>query len=96
LLALVEGGPFVLIAFGMLLWYTWRDIRVAEYYVRLPEFPLAYLTWIVKATKVSLLVFVFFSVVADLFNLVLLFMFIGFAVTLRRIVEQTARGEVLA
>lgn len=96
LLALVEGGPFVLIAFGMVLWYTWRDIRVAEYYVRLPEFPLAYLTWIVKATKVSLVVFIFFSVVADLFNLVLLFMLIGFAVTLRRIVEQTARGEVLA
>jgi hypothetical protein len=69
---------------------------MAEYYVRLPDFPLAYLTWIVKATKVSLIVFVFFAAVADLFNLVLLFMLIGFAVSLRRIVEQTARGEVLA
>jgi O-antigen ligase len=96
LLALVEGGPLVLIGFLMVLWYTWRDIRVAEYYTRLPEFPLSYLTWIVKATKVSLIVFVFFSAVADLFNLVLLFMLIGFAVSLRRIVEQTARGEVLA
>jgi hypothetical protein len=96
LLALVEGGPFVLIGFIVLLWYTWRDIRIAEYYVRLPEFPLAYLTWIVKATKVSLIVFVFFAIVADLFNLVLLYMLIGFAVAMRRIVEQTARGEVLA
>lgn len=96
LLALVEGGPFVLIGFGFVFWYTWRDIRIAEYYVRLPEFPLAYLTWIVKATKVSLVVFAFFALVADLFNLVLLYMLIGFAVTLRRIVEQAARGEVLA
>jgi O-antigen ligase len=96
LLALVEGGPFVLIGFIFVLWYTWRDIRIAEYYVRLPEFPLAYLTWIVKATKVSLIVFVFFALVADLFNLVLLYMLIGFAVSMRRIVEQTARGEVLA
>jgi O-antigen ligase len=96
LLALVEGGPLVLIGFLLVLWYTWRDIRVADYYVRLPDFPLAYLTWIVKATKVSLIVFMFFSAVADLFNLVLLFMLIGFAVSLRRICEQTARGEVLA
>lgn len=96
LLALVEGGPLVLIGFCLILWYTWRDIKVAEYYVRLPEFPLAYLTWIVKATKVSLIVFIFFALVADLFNLVLLYMLIGFAVTMRRIVEQTARGEVLA
>lgn len=96
LLALIEGGPLVLIGFLLVLWYTWRDVRIAEYYVRLPEFPLAYLTWIVKATKVSLVVFTFFALVADLFNLVLLYMLIGFAVSLRRIVEQTARGEVLA
>lgn len=96
LLALVEGGILVLIGFCLVLWWTWRDLRVAEYYVTLPEFPLAYLTWVVKATKVSLIVLVFFALVADLFNLVLLFMLTGFAVTLRRLCEQTARGEVLA
>jgi hypothetical protein len=96
LLALVEGGIFVLLLFLLVLWFTWRDLRIAEYYVTMPEFPLAHLTWIVKATKASLIVLTYFSLVADLFNLVLLFMLIGFAVTLRRVVEQAARGEVLA
>lgn len=96
LLAMVEGGVLAVVGFLFVLWYTWRDIKIAEHYVTLPEFPLAYLTWIVKAAKVSLVVFIFFAVVADLFNLVLLYMFIGFAVTLRRLCESTARGEVLA
>jgi O-antigen ligase len=89
LLALVEGGSFCLAGFLALLWCTWRNFRFAESYVTDPEFPLAHLAWIVKALKISLLVLVFFSLVADLWQLVILFWLVGLSIVIRRLVEQT-------
>jgi len=96
LLALVEGGPFALLGFLLLLWWTWQNLRFAESYVSEPFSPLGELSWIVKSSKVSLLVLVFFSMVADLWNLVILFMLVGFGVVTRRLVEQSMRDEALA
>jgi O-antigen ligase len=94
--ALVEGGIFCLIAFLALFWRTWRNLRMAEHYLTDPKFPLADLAWIVKSAKVGLLVLVFFSLVADLWNLVILFLLVGLGIVIRRLVEQAAYEEALA
>ncbi len=96
LLVLVEGGIFCLGGFLVLLWYTWRNFRFAESYVTDPEFPLANLAWIVKALRVSLIVLVFFSIVADLFQLVTLFWLVALSIVIRRLVEQTLVQEMPA
>jgi O-antigen ligase len=96
LLALAEGGVFVLAAYTALLWRTWRNLRIAERYLADPKFPLADMMWIVKGAKVSLLVFVFFSVFADLWQFVILFWLVGLGVVLRRLVEKAALEETLA
>lgn len=96
LLTLVEGGPFALLGFLLLMLWTWQNLRFAETYVSEPFSPLGDLEWIVKSSKVSLLVLVFFSMVADLWSLVILFMLVGFGVVARRLVEQSMREEALA
>lgn len=96
LLALIEGGVLVLLAFWALIWRTWRNLRIAEHYVFMPGFPLAELGWVVKATRVSLIIFVFFTLVADLYNLVLLFMLVGLGVVVRRQVDEVVQRQSLS
>ena len=96
LLALIEGGPIVMIAFMLLLWRTYRNLRVSEHYVTMPHFPLAELAWVVKAARISLIVFIFFTLVADLYNLVLLYMLVGFGIVIRRQVEAVVQRESLS
>ncbi len=96
ILALIEGGMFCLAAFLVLLWRTWRNLRFAEAYLSDPHFPLADLMWIVKSAKVSLIVLVFFSMFADLWQLVILFWLVGLGVVFRRLIEQAALEEALA
>jgi O-antigen ligase len=96
LLALVEGGLFCLCGFLGLLWRTWRNFRFAERYVSDPQSPLADLAWIVRAGKTSLAVLVFFSVFADLWQLVILFWLVGLSIVVQRLVEQTRLRNVPA
>ncbi|MFQ5664902.1 MAG: O-antigen ligase family protein [Candidatus Binatia bacterium] len=96
LLALVEGGAFCLTGFLVLLWRTWRNLRISEDYLSDPAFPLADLLWIVKSAKVSLVVLVFFSIFADLWQLVILFWLVGLGIVIRRMVERTALEEIVA
>lgn len=96
LLALVEGGPLAVIGFMMILWLSWRNLRIAEHYTGLPGFPLADLRWIVKSAKVSLIVFGFFTWVADLWNLVILFILVGFGIVVRRQVEIVLQRQAFA
>ncbi|MCX8072585.1 MAG: bifunctional O-antigen ligase/aminoglycoside phosphotransferase family protein [Candidatus Binatia bacterium] len=88
LLTLVEGGVFCLSAFLVLLWRTWRNFRLAEEWMSMaPPSAVTDLLWIAKAAKVSLISLAFFSLVADLWQFVLLFWLIGIGVVLRRLVE---------
>ena len=96
LLALVEGGLFCLLGFLGLLWCTWRNFREVEAYVVDPSFPLRDLSWIVKSCKISFVVLIFFSLFADLWQMVILFWLVGLGVVMRRLVEQTALQEALA
>lgn len=96
LLALVEGGPIVALLFIFLLWNTWRSLTYSLHYISLPGFPLAELSWVVKSARVSLVVFSFFTVVADLYNLVLLFLLLGISVVVRRQVEQVVQRQSLS
>jgi len=97
LLALVEGGPLCLMGFLVLLWRTWHNLRIVEHYVSVPEFPLAELYWIAKSAKTSFVVLLFFSIFADLWQLVILFWLIGLGITMRRMVEEVAFGtEIVA
>jgi O-antigen ligase len=88
LLVLVEGGFFCLTGFLVLLWQTWRNLRVCDLHMRDPSFPLAHLLWIVKSCEVSFVVLVFFSMFADLWQLVILFWLVGLGIVMRRMVEQ--------
>jgi O-antigen ligase len=96
LLALVEGGIFCLFGFLLLLWRTWRNLRYAEQYVRDPEFPLSFLYWVIRSAKVSFIVLIFFSIFADLWQLVILFWLVGLGVVMRRLVDQTLIEEAPA
>jgi len=89
ILALVEGGILCLAAFLALFWRTWQNIRLAERHCMDPDFPLAGLGWIVKGMKTSLAVLAFFSLFADLWQLVILFWLVGLSIVIRRLVEQT-------
>ena len=96
LLALVEGGIFCLGGFLVLLWQTWRDLRVCDLHMRDPSSPLAPLLWIVKSCEVSFFVLVFFSIFADLWQLVIIFWLVGLGIVMRRMVDQTEYDMSLA
>jgi O-antigen ligase len=89
LLALCEGGIFCLSGYLLLMWRTWRNIAFAERYMDDPNFPLSKnLKWVVKSTKTDFIVLVFFSIFADLWQLVIIFWLVGISIVLRRMVEQ--------
>jgi hypothetical protein len=94
-LALVEGGLLSLIAFLWLLWRTWRNLRSVKQYVSDPASPLASLKWVVDSAEVNVLVLVFFSLFADLFQLVILFWLVGLSIVIRRLAEQRVLEEAL-
>ncbi len=96
LLALVEGGIPCLAGFLVLLWRTWRNFQVSEHYLRDPAFPLADLLWIVKSCKMTFVVLIFFSLFADLWQLVILFWLVGLGMVIRRLAERTAFEQALA
>jgi len=96
LLALIEGGPLALAAFAYLLWCMWRSLTYSLHYISLPGFPLAELGWVVRAARVHLIVFTFFTLVADLYNLVILFLILGISIVVRRQVEQIVQRQSLA
>ena len=96
LLALVEGGVFCLAGFLVLLWQTWRNLRVCDAQMRDPGFPLVHLRWIVKSCEVSFVVLVFFSLFADLWQLVILFWLVGLGIVMRRLVDQSLFEQSLA
>jgi hypothetical protein len=85
-----------LIAFLIILRRTWNNFRFAETWIRAANGPLSDLLWIVKAAKASLLVLLFFSLVADLWQLVILFWLVGLGIVLRRLVERAQREEAFA
>ncbi len=96
LLVLVEGGIFCLAGFLLLLWQTWQNLRVCDLHMRDPSFPLADLLWIVKSCEVSFVVLIFFSIFADLWQLVILFWLVGLGIVMRRMVEQGVFEQSLA
>ncbi|HVM95412.1 MAG TPA: O-antigen ligase family protein [Candidatus Acidoferrales bacterium] len=91
-LALCEGGIFCLMAYMILLWRCWRNIRYAERDVDDPNTQFADLRWIVKSTKTDFVVLIFFSAFADLWQLVILYWLVGIGIVLRRMFEQAQLG----
>jgi len=96
LLTLVEGGILGLGGFLALLWCTWRNFRYAERQLPYAGYELARLSWILRSAKASFIVLVFFSLFADLWQLVILFWLVGLSIVIRRLIEQSADAEALA
>ena len=96
ILALVEGGPLCVGGFILLLWITWRSLRRSERYVEAPGSPLGEIAWVVRSAKVSLLVLVFFSALADLWQFVILYMLVGISVVVRELIIDAERRVALA
>ena len=93
ILALIEGGSVCLLVFLWLLWCTWQNLRWAESYMADPRFPMSDITWIVKGAKASFLVLIFFSLFADLWQMVIIFWLVALSVVIRRLVEHTLAVE---
>jgi O-antigen ligase len=97
LLALCEGGILCLLGYLALLWRCWRNITFAERYLDDPNFSLSRnLRWVVKSAKTDFIVLIFFSLFADLWQLVILFWLVGISIVIRRMVEQSLVQEELA
>lgn len=96
ILAVIEGGLVCLTGFLLLFWGTWKNLRFAERYVTDPRFPLAHLRWVVSSAEVNLVVLAFFSLVADLWQYVILFWIVGVGIVMRRLVEQALTRELAA
>jgi O-antigen ligase len=97
LLALCEGGVLCLLGYLLLLWRCWQNIRFGEWYLADPDVPYASnLLWIVKSMKANFIALVFFSIFADLWQLVILFWLVGLSVSVRRLVEESLLQEEFA
>lgn len=95
-LAAVEGGIVCLSGYLLILWRTWRNFRYVEPYITAPDSPLANLSWVVKSGRTTLIVMLFFSFFADLWQFVTLFLLVGLGIVLRRLVGQAAGEEAAA
>jgi len=96
LLALVEGGLVGLSGFLGLFWFTWINFRFAGRYILHRESALSSLRWILRSAIASFYVLVFFSLFADLWQLVILFWLVGLSIVLRRLVEQDIAAQAAA
>lgn len=81
--ALSEGGVFVLAAYGLLFWVTWKDLRhIRSVAHRDPEIEV----W-ASAMRVVFLLFFFYSGFADLWVNPICYVLLGLVATTRRYVD---------
>jgi len=81
--ALSEGGVFVLAAYGLLFWVTWKDLRhIRRVAHRDPEIEV----W-ASAMRVVFLLFFFYSGFADLWVNPICYVLLGLVATTRRYVD---------
>jgi hypothetical protein len=87
-----EGGLVVLSLYLLLLWTTWRDLRVvARLADRDPT-----LGHVVPAVRVVFLLYVFFAFFADLFLSPITYVLIGLVACMRRYVEGLPEARTVA
>ena len=83
MLTLVEGGLVLLTPYLVLFVVTWLMIkRTRRAAAARPDIPL---DWLVDATRTMLLIFVIFSVFAEMWHDVYLYLILGFAIVLERL-----------
>jgi len=88
MLALVEGGLLLLIPYLMLFRVTWKDLGVVR--ERAAARPDLRLGWLADGLRMTLVMFLVFSVFADVWHEVFLFLIVGLAAVLVRL---HAEGE---
>jgi O-antigen ligase len=90
LLALVEGGLLLFAAYMLLFRSVWREIRELR---RLsPQHPRLKTAWLVAATQAIFILFLIFSVFADIWHELFLYIIVGIVVTLGRLYRQDAEA----
>jgi O-antigen ligase len=87
-----EGGVFVLALYLVLFWVTWKDLQVVT---RLAHRD-ASLSHIAGALRAVFLLYMFFSIFADLFLSPITYVLIGLIVCMRRYVEGLPETEGIA
>jgi hypothetical protein len=90
--ACAEGGIFVLLAYVWLFWVTWDDLRVVQ---RLSASRDQELLAYAYAVRVIFMLYMFFSVFADLWLNPITYCMLGLIVTMKRLLEETATPEVV-
>ena len=83
LLTLVEGGLLLFIPYLLLFRRTWKELALTRH--RAAEMPGLRLRWLVDATRTVFALFLIFSLFADLWHLVFLYLIIGLAAVLARL-----------
>jgi hypothetical protein len=91
LLAMAEGGIFCLLSFVALFWYTFQNLSVAQQLLP-PARRVRDLNWIVSGARTGVIAIAVFSVVADLWQSIVLFWLIGLGIVVRRYAEARSRA----
>lgn len=91
LLAMAEGGIFCVAAFVALFWYTFQNLSVAQQLLP-PARRVRDLNWIVSGARTGVIAIAVFSLVADLWQSIVLFWLIGLGIVLRRYAEARSRA----
>ncbi len=94
LLALAEGGLVLFVPFAILFWVTWRQLSAMRRLAA--ERPVPGLGWLVEAVQTVFALLLFFSLFADLWQAVYLFLVIGMAASMRRLYAEAAPAAVPA
>lgn len=93
LLTLIEGGVMLFIPYLALYWFTWRNLELTRR--RAAENDAVGARWLVEAVQAIFIMFLIFSVFADLWHDIYPFLIIGFAAVLGRLYAnpgETARA----
>ena len=86
LLTLVEGGLLLLIPYLLILWSLWRELRNAASLAARRAGP--ELAWLVAAMQSVLVLFLIFSLFADVWHEPILFLIAGLTVTMGRLYRR--------
>lgn len=90
--ALVTGGVGALALYLTLFWVTWKDLRWLEHQRLTEEGPPL---WLVKAVKTTFVLFLVFSMFAEIWLEILVFLLIGMTIVMKRLhmMASEMRGQ---